>query len=180
MVLGIMAVVLAGLAVTPITEGRGATPDHPGDAAAPAAEVDLVSDLGPQVAARARLLTDPSPPRLGPASFTSLARMSRSKLRDVIDGYWGEGAPTAEKLAIFDKFWKYADVHYAGFQGTRVDWRAERRRYRDEVAAGVSRGRFAAIMNQLSLALHDSHSIALDEPVNVNTRCRTAGYRSSG
>ena len=95
--------------------------------------------------------------------------MSRSELDALIDAYWGEGVPTAEKLAIFDKFWSYADAHYAAFQGIRVDWRAERRRYRDEVAAGVSRGRFAAIMNQLSLALRDSHSLALDTPVNIDT-----------
>jgi hypothetical protein len=44
-----------------------------------------------------------------------------------------------------------------------------RDRYRAVVARGVSRGRFAAIMNQLSLALHDSHSFALDLSVNVFT-----------
>ena len=62
--------------------------------------------------------------------------MCRSELNELIDAYWGEGAPTAEKLAIFDKFWSYADAHYAAFQGIHVDWRAERRRFRDEVAAG--------------------------------------------
>ena len=145
---------VAGLAEAPSTGGRGATPDRPYVAAAEGA---LRSDLGPQFAARARLLTDPSPPQRKSVSSTSLARMSASELRNVIDAYWGEGAPTAEKLATFDKFWNYADSHYAAFQRTNVDWRAERRRFREEVAAGVSRGRFAAIMNQLSLALHDSH-----------------------
>jgi hypothetical protein len=37
------------------------------------------------------------------------------------------------------------------------------------VAAGVSRGRFAAIMNHLSLALADSHTQAIDHDVNVFT-----------
>jgi hypothetical protein len=50
-----------------------------------------------------------------------------------------------------------------------VDWAALRLRYRPEVAAGVSRGRFAAIMNHLALALRESHTQANDVLVNFPT-----------
>jgi len=87
--------------------------------------------------------------------------------RQAIDAVWGDGLPTADKLALFDKFWKYADEKFAAFQGIVVDWAALRSRYRSEIEAGVSRGRFAAIMNQLVLALRDSHTQAFDRPVNI-------------
>src|SRR6185436_2083475 len=75
--------------------------------------------------------------------------MTPADRRQAIDAIWGPGAPTAEKHAIFDKFWSYVDAHYAAFQNINVDWAALRDKYRPEVAAGVSRGRIAAIMNQL-------------------------------
>ncbi len=124
------------------------------------------SASGPQIVARVDLL--------GRALHESrlsadVASLTPSELRAAVDEYWGEGLPTAGRLQIFDKFWAYADAHYAAFQNLEVDWPALRNRYRDEVAAGVSRGRFAWIMNQLSLALRDGHSLALDVPVNVDT-----------
>src|SRR5262245_45361917 len=69
--------------------------------------------------------------------------------RQAIDTLWGEGLPTETKLSIFDEFWRAVDWNFACFQGIDVDWTALRDRYRPEVAAGVSRGRFAAIMNHL-------------------------------
>ncbi|MFI5119351.1 MAG: S41 family peptidase [Thermoanaerobaculia bacterium] len=87
--------------------------------------------------------------------------------RQAVDAYWGEGLSTADKLVLFDKFWQYADGKFAAFQGIDVDWAALRDRYRGEIAAGVSRGRFAGIMNHLTLALRDSHTRAFDVPVNV-------------
>lgn len=89
--------------------------------------------------------------------------------RQAVDALWGDGEPTAVKLAMFDQLWQYVDAKYAAFQGIDVDWPALRDRYRPEVAAGVSRGRFAAIMNQLALALRESHSLVIDLPVNVFT-----------
>jgi len=107
-----------------------------------------------------------------PASTTPLrpiGLMTPEERRAVIDAYWGEGPSTEVKLAIFDKFWQYADAKFAAFQGIDVDWPALRARYRPEVAAGVSRGRFAAIMNRLALALRDSHTLADDLLVNIFT-----------
>jgi C-terminal processing protease CtpA/Prc len=99
----------------------------------------------------------------------SIGAMSAPRRRQAVDEYWGPGPSTAEKLERFDKFWQYADEHYATFHGIKVDWAALRRRYRSEVAAGVSRGRFAAIMNHLALALRESHTQPLDLPVNLFT-----------
>ena len=95
--------------------------------------------------------------------------MTPAERRQAIDTIWGAGAPTAEKLAIFDKFWNYVDAKFAAFQHLDVNWQDLRSRYRGEVAAGVSRGRFAAIINQLSLALRDSHTNPVDQLVNVFT-----------
>jgi len=95
--------------------------------------------------------------------------MTPAERKAAIDAYWGRGPSTEVKLSIFDKFWNYVDTKFAAFQGIDVDWPALRARYRPEIAAGVSRGRFAAIMNHLSLALRDSHTIPLDLLVNVFT-----------
>ena len=100
-------------------------------------------------------------------SSAPLSLASSRDRRQAIDAYWGTGLSTADKLALFDQFWQYADARYAAFQGVMVDWVALRDQYRREIAAGVSRGRFAGIMNHLSLALRDSHTQAFDVPVNL-------------
>jgi hypothetical protein len=82
-----------------------------------------------------------------------------------IDATWGTGLPTERKLEIFDAFWRTMDERFAAFQGLDVDWAALRERYRPEIAAGVSRGRFAAIMSHLALALREQHTVAFDLPV---------------
>jgi hypothetical protein len=98
-----------------------------------------------------------------------IGAMTPAERRAAIDAVWGDGAPTAEKLKAFDTFWQYVDAKFAAFQHLDVNWQELRTRYRGEVAAGVSRGRFAAIINHLSLALRDSHTIPIDELVNFDT-----------
>lgn len=102
----------------------------------------------------------------GPVRFTATTAAER---RAAVDAVWGPGLTTKIKLEIFDKFWNYVDVKFAAFHGIEVDWAQLRDRYRPEVAAGVSRGRFAAIINQMSLALRDGHTIPLDLLVNAFT-----------
>jgi hypothetical protein len=97
----------------------------------------------------------------GPASSAG-AQAPDSEWQAKIDTTWGPGLPTERKLEIFDKFWTTIDERFASFQGIDVDWAARRDRYRPEVAGGVSRGRFAAIMGQLSYALQDLHANAFD------------------
>jgi Peptidase family S41/Tricorn protease C1 domain len=88
-----------------------------------------------------------------------------------VDAAWATlpNPPTERKLEIFDTFWTTIDEQFAAFQGLDVDWAALRDRYRPEIAAGVSRGRFAAIMSHLALALRESHTIANDLTVANTT-----------
>jgi hypothetical protein len=120
-------------------------------------------DIPTSVISRLEVLLNP-PPEVDMASVMPL-----SDWRSVVDARWGEGLPTEQKLAIFDAFWTAIDHQFAAFQGLDVDWAAVRLRYRPEVAAGVSRGRFAAIMNHLALALRESHTQANDILVNFQT-----------
>jgi hypothetical protein len=83
----------------------------------------------------------------------------------LVDSTWGEGRPTAEKLMLFDTFWSAVDREFPSFGGLAVDWDELRARYRAEVAAGVSKGRFAAILSRLSLALMEAHTSAVDRVV---------------
>ncbi len=87
----------------------------------------------------------------------------------LIDEAWGPGESTRVKLGAFDGFWDLIDKEFAAFQGIDVDWDALRIRYRAEVADSVSLGRFAAIMNHLSLALRESHTRAQTPLVNLQT-----------
>ncbi|MBN1894119.1 hypothetical protein JW906_06475 [bacterium] len=90
--------------------------------------------------------------------------------RSLIDSTWGEGLPAEQKLEIFDRFWNVIDKKFACFQDLDVDWDELRALYRPEVAGGVSRGRFAAIMNHMALALKESHTYIDDRLVNWNTK----------
>jgi len=108
------------------------------------------------------------PPQM-PSDSPRIGSMTPSERRAAIDAYWGDGLSTAEKLKIFDTYWDYADRKFAAYQNLVVDWPALRQQYRAEVAAGVSRGRFAGIMNHLALQLRDSHTQADDILVNFDT-----------
>jgi Periplasmic protease len=107
--------------------------------------------------------------RLQTPSTVRYGQMSTADRREAIDDVWGPGLSTAEKLRIFDTFWQYVDEHFAAFQGIDVNWTALRDTYRPQVAGGVSRGRFAAIVNHMSLALADSHTLPADLLVNSFT-----------
>ena len=89
--------------------------------------------------------------------------------QEIIDEYWGEGLPTNEKLEIFDTAIDKIDRSYAAFQNLEINLDSLKNHYRSEIENGVSRGRFAAIMNHLSLALKEAHSIILDKPINLGT-----------
>ena len=87
----------------------------------------------------------------------------------LIDETWGKGQSTKAKLWTFDRFWSTIDKSFACFQDIEVDWDALRAQYRPEIEEGVSRGRFAAIMNRLSLALMEAHTMANDKLVQWRT-----------
>ena len=107
--------------------------------------------------------------RVAPRGGLRTGAMTPAERRAAVDAVWGSGFSPEVSLEIFDKFWNYVDAKFAAFHGIDVDWTALRDRYRPEVAAGVSRGRLAAIINQMSLALRDGHTIPLDLFVNAAT-----------
>lgn len=106
-----------------------------------------------------KTLPDPIP------SYRLSAKSSQEQWATLIDETWGEGRSTQSKLRIFDQFWFTIDRSFACFQDIEVDWDGLRTQYRPEIAGGVSRGRFAAIMSRLSLALMDAHTKASNKRV---------------
>jgi len=88
----------------------------------------------------------------------------------IINSTWGSGLPTAQKLAIFDQTCNYLDQGYGAFMNMNyINMDSLRNLYRPEIEAGVSRGRFAAILNHLVYALEDAHTLIEDIPVNAFT-----------
>jgi hypothetical protein len=89
--------------------------------------------------------------------------------RVVIDSTWGEGLPNERKLQLFDTFWEYIDYWYPSFFNIDDNWDSLRARYRPEIEAGVSRGRFYAIMCRMANDLQDVHTYISDIPVATDT-----------
>ncbi len=89
--------------------------------------------------------------------------------REIIDATWGDGLPTASKLALFDTWWNEIEQRFGGFHNIDLDLDAMRDRYRPEIEAGVSRGRFAGIMAHFTYQLQELHTYLFDIPVR-NTR----------
>ena len=96
----------------------------------------------------------------------SPAKFTAKDWRPVIDAAWGQGLPTAQKLQIFDRWWHEVDLQYGAFHNFAPDIFAMRDHYRPEIAAGVSRGRFAAIMNHFTFKLRELHTFAYDNRVS--------------
>jgi hypothetical protein len=108
-------------------------------------------------------------PRLTPGGFAALHEFAASDWAQRIDQTWGPSPWTIpEMLGLFDTFWNKIDLGFACFQGLDVDWVGLREPARAEIEAGVSRGRFAAIMNHLALALRESHTGVWDLGVNYS------------
>jgi len=104
-----------------------------------------------------------------PTSYHSPKRPGHYTAKDwrvLIDSVWGPGLPTATKLQVFDTFWNLVDREYAGFPYLGVNWDSMKTLYRPEVAAGVSRGRFGAIMCQLYLPLSEIHTFIGDAGID--------------
>ena len=101
---------------------------------------------------------------------------SKEAWADVIDATWGEGLPTPRKLRIFDLAWVKLDRQYGAFPNLDVDLDSLKSRYRPEIEAGVSRGRFAAIMNYLTLG-YEIYQNVVDRGVEDRTQISVV-YRS--
>jgi len=114
------------------------------------------------------LSTVPDPP-LTSSAPRGYAHYTAKDWRKLIDSTWGPGLPTDQKLQIFDGFWNNVDQYFGGFPNLSINWDSLKNVYRPEVAAGVSRGRFAAIMSQLYLALRESHTYISDLGIDSAT-----------
>ena len=86
-----------------------------------------------------------------------------------IDSTWGEGMPAAEQLDMFNRVMNDIETGYGAFHNIDLDLESIRDGYRPEIAGGVSRGRFAAIMNHISLVLTDCHTYIIDRQVSWYT-----------
>ena len=99
-------------------------------------------------------------------SHQTLSGRAAPEWAEIIDATWGPGAPVPEKIAVFDAAWKALDEGYGAYMNLDVDMRELRHIYRSELERGVSQGRFVAIMNHLSLAMKDLHTVIFNRPVN--------------
>ena len=85
-----------------------------------------------------------------------------------VDSLWGT-VPASDELRTFDSLWTLIDQKFACFQNLELDWNAIKIKYRPEIEKGVSRGRFSAILSQMSVALMEPHTRLGDVGVsNVN------------
>ncbi len=85
--------------------------------------------------------------------------------RSIIDASWGDGLDTSAKLALFDTWWNEIDTRFGAFHGIDLDLNALRDRYRPEIEAGVSKGRFSGIMTQFTYQLKEMHTYLFDIPL---------------
>ncbi|MFA5834676.1 MAG: T9SS type A sorting domain-containing protein [Bacteroidota bacterium] len=95
---------------------------------------------------------------------------TKQQWRALVDSFWGPGLPTADKLKMFDDFWNLVDQKWGGFPNLIINWDSLKNVYRPEVAAGVSRGRFAAILSRLTRALNEFHTFLYDSGIDSTTR----------
>jgi hypothetical protein len=111
-----------------------------------------------------------------PAQPTSKAGASLTgkDWRTSIDAAWGAGASSGtssdEQQKTFQAAWQQLDQQFACFNNFPLNWDSLKTSYQREIAAGVSRGRFAAMMNHLALALRESHTFIGDAVVNYRTK----------
>jgi len=115
-----------------------------------------------------------------------LGRYLKADWQAVIDSVWGPGLPTSEKLEIFDAAMDTLDQNFGAFFNLDINLDSLINAYRPEIENGVSRGRFAAIMNYISLYMKDTHTMLMDVPVNWGTPLNPgvplfviAGFRSN-
>ncbi len=111
------------------------------------------------------------PPAEAQALDAGQAAVARSveEWAGLIDATWGPGMGSGLQVDLFDQVLASIRDGFGAFHNLDVDLDALRARYRPELQGGVSRGRFAAIMNQISLALKDCHTFIIDLDVSWRT-----------
>ena len=84
-----------------------------------------------------------------------------------IDTTWGAGLSTIQKLQVFDAYWNKFDQTWGGFPNLDVDWNSLKTVYRQQVEAGVSRGRFYGILCRMSRAFNEWDYLIKDTGVDI-------------
>lgn len=100
--------------------------------------------------------------------------MAAKDWRAAIDAAWeasvASGMSSIEQQQTFQAAWTQLDQQFACFNNFSLNWDSLKTALQRELTAGVSRGRFAAMMNHLALALRESHTFIGDEMVNYRTK----------
>jgi len=116
-----------------------------------------------------------APPAAGGLPYQTLSKYRAEDWGVLVDNAWGPGPPTEEKLQVFDRAWSLLDRGYGAFMNLDVDLDAFRDRYRQEIADGISLGRWVAILNRLSFAMLDAHTAIMNSQVNWGTETPQPG-----
>jgi hypothetical protein len=86
----------------------------------------------------------------------------------LIDSTWGPGQSAAAQLQVFDAFWNAIDRQWGGFPNLPANlWDSLRSVYRPQIGAGLSRGRFYALMSRMRLGLMELHTRVIDWRVDT-------------
>ncbi len=89
-----------------------------------------------------------------------------AKWAGLIDETWGSGISTEKKLSIFDKYWDTVNINYSCFVNLKpINWDSLGKSIRNELAQGVSKGKFAGIMCMLTGILNDGHTALYDRDI---------------
>jgi hypothetical protein len=89
-------------------------------------------------------------------------RDGRDDWQPMIDAVWGPGLPGSVQLDIFMNWVNTLDAEFACFVNHDVDLVNLYTPYLPDVTAGVSRGRFQAIMSRICMALQNGHTVFQD------------------
>lgn len=102
-----------------------------------------------------------------PQAASSSPVFDTSRWAFLIDSTWGVGANTVTKFTLLQQMWDTLNQTYSGFVHLpNYNWDSLVAAKKAEVNGGVSRGRFAAIMNDLMRYINDGHSQFYDFAVN--------------
>lgn len=111
------------------------------------------------------------------AAKTTAAVFDTSMLISRINSCWGPGLTATEKLSIFDAYWGQVDSFYGSFTGLPMyNWDSIVNAMRTEISAGVSKGRFAGIIGELSRYINDGHSYFQDYDLYSTATLFGAGH----
>jgi hypothetical protein len=85
----------------------------------------------------------------------------------LVDSTWGNGIADTAKLSMFDRIWNPIDSNYPCFvQLPLYNWDSIINAMRNQISAGVSRGRMAAILSELRRYINDGHTNMYDVTVS--------------